>query len=214
MLNSRDVTARRRAELRTADAARAIADDVTGHVDLEEIPHQRKGRAPSSKRCPPTASPSSAEDAAPDACALVAHQGFGPPRADLRQAAPITIIITPGSGELPQATRTRKQGETAAANANQTRGPGRPEGGGGDAYGGRIACLSAPFDARSRHLGILLAISFGPNRGFDDLISGAACTDRIARPARAGGDRYLPRAGGGSGRQRRARAADATHAHA
>ncbi|MFN8602958.1 MAG: PAS domain S-box protein [Candidatus Binatia bacterium] len=155
VLNSRDVTARRRAELRTQTLL-AIADDVTGHVDLEEILTRVQRRA--IEALPADGVAVICEDAQLGRMRVVAHQGL-----PAHLASTLETITFP-KGELPQATRT-KQGETVAVNDQDLR-PWLPEGG-GDAYAVGSLVL-APFDAWSRHFGILLAISFGPNRGFDD----------------------------------------------
>jgi PAS domain S-box-containing protein len=155
VLNSRDVTARRRAE-KHAQTLLAIADDITGHVDLEEILTRVQRRAIDA--LPADAIAVICEDAQLGRMRVVAHQGLP---ADL---APALENITFPKGELPEATRT-KQGETVAVEDLDLRAWLPP---GSDAAYATGSLVLAPFDAWSRHFGILVAITFGSGQGFDE----------------------------------------------
>ncbi|MBY0275694.1 PAS domain S-box protein [Candidatus Binatia bacterium] len=155
VLNSRDVTARRRAELRT-EILLAIADDVAGHVDLEEIFARVQRRA--IEALPADATAVICEDPVLGRMRVMAHQGLPP------ELAPALASVTFPKGELPAATRT-KQGETVAVRDLDLR-PWLPEHG-AEAFATGSLVL-APFDAWSRHFGILVAVAFGAGRGFDD----------------------------------------------
>ena len=154
VLNSRDVTARRRAELRTQTLLE-IADDIAGHVDLEEILTRVQRRA--MEALPADGIAVICEDAHLGRMRVVAHQGL-----PAHLASTLETISFP-KGELPQATRT-KQGETVALNDLDLT-AWLPQGGGDEYAVGSL--VLAPFDAWSRHFGILLAISFGRDRSFD-----------------------------------------------
>ena len=166
VLNSRDVTARRRAELRTQTLL-AIADDIAGHVDLEEILLRVQRRA--LEALPADATAVICEDPQSGRMRVMAHQGLP---IDL---APALANVTFPKGELPAATRT-KQGETVAL-TDLDLSAWVPED--GDRAYATGSLLLAPFDAWTRHFGILVAIAFGHGRAFDaDQIS--LCTG-IAR---------------------------------
>jgi len=155
VLTSRDTTARRRAELRTQTLL-AIAGDIAGHVDLDEILARVQRRALDA--LPADAIAVICEDPQLGRMRVVAHQGLPP---DL---VPSLADVTFPRGELPEATRA-KQGETVAIADLDLR-AWVPERGGAEYATGSL--LIAPFDAWSRHFGILVAIAFGRGRGFDD----------------------------------------------
>jgi PAS domain S-box-containing protein len=155
VLNSRDVTARRRVELQ-AQTLLAIAGDIAGHVDLDEILARVLRRA--IEALPADAIAVICEDAKLGRMRVMAHQGLP---LDL---APVLAEVTFPKIELPSATRTTG-GETVAIPDLDLRAWLPQLGTDGAATGSLVL---APFDAWSRHFGVLVAVCFGTGRAFDD----------------------------------------------
>lgn len=154
VINSRDVTARRHAELRTQTLL-AVAGDIDSTVDLDEMLARVQRRA--LEALPADAIAVIAEDRALGRMRVIAHQGLPP------ELAANVATIRFSKDDLPIPDRIGRGDTLILAQRDFARWlPADAD--------ARYRCGSliiAPFEVWSRHLGIFVAVSFGDGAGFD-----------------------------------------------
>ncbi len=165
VVNSRDVTERRLAELKT-ETLLAVASDINGTLDLREMLDRVQRRCVDALPCDVVVV--FLEDPAQGMLRAISQHGFGP------ELAAAVDRLAFRRAELPFADRTAR-GETLVLPDYDAAPWLPPE---MHQAAGVISMVVAPFNVWNRHIGLLVAANLGRGRPFDerqvDLATGIA----------------------------------------
>jgi PAS domain S-box-containing protein len=171
VVNSRDVTERKRAEQRT-ETLLAVASDIVGTLDLRQMLSRVQQRMTDAVPC--DAVGVLYEEGESGELRVMSHHGFPP-----ELAASVDALEFP-TATLPFAERSAR-GETVVVGDFDTRAwlPAAMH-----PLAGTSSMIVAPFNVWNRHFGLLVAMNFGRDRAFDDgqteLVAGIASQVALA----------------------------------